>query len=91
KVFPKLWKEFYLAPIPKVEPCTNLEEIRPVALTSTISKIQESYVVDWMYDDMESTICKEQYNMVVYHARQQSLRSFTFYTNGIKHWTYHNE
>ena len=38
KVFPKLWKEFYLAPIPKVEPCTNLDEIRPIALTSTISK-----------------------------------------------------
>ena len=64
KVFPKLWKEFYLAPIPKVEPCTNLDEIRPIALTSTISKIQESYVVDWMYDDIESTICKEQYGGV---------------------------
>ena len=60
KVFPKLWKEFYLAPIPKVEPCTNPDEIRPIALTSTISKIQESYVVDWMYDDIESKICKEQ-------------------------------
>jgi hypothetical protein len=64
KVFPKLWKEFYLAPIPKVEPCTDLDEIRPIALTSTISKIQESYVVDWMYDDIESTICKEQYGGV---------------------------
>ncbi|CAB4019488.1 Hypothetical predicted protein, partial [Paramuricea clavata] len=64
KVFPKLWKEFRLAPIPKVEPCTNLDEIRPIALTSTISKIQESYVVDWMYDDIESKICKEQYGGV---------------------------
>ena len=64
KVFPKLWKEFYLAPIPKVEPCTNPDEIRPIALTSTISKIQESYVVDWMYDDIESKICKEQYGGV---------------------------
>ena len=32
--------------------------------TSTISKIQESYVVDWMYDDIESKICKEQYGGV---------------------------
>ena len=64
KVFPKLWKEFYLAHIPKAEPCTNLDEIRPIALTSTISKIQESQVVDWMYDDIESTICKEQFGGV---------------------------
>ena len=64
KVFPKLWKEFYLTPIPKVEPCTNPDEIRPIALTSTISKVQESYVVDWMYDDIESKICKEQYGGV---------------------------
>ena len=60
KVFPELCKEFNLAPIPKVKPCTNLDEIKPIALTSTIPKIQESYMVDWMYDDIESTICKEQ-------------------------------
>ena len=64
KVFPELWKEFYLVPLPKVEPCTDLDEIRPIALTSTISKIQESYVVDWMYEDIEPAICKEQYGGV---------------------------
>ena len=64
KVFPELWKEFYLVPVPKVEPCTDLDEIRPIALTSTISKIQESYVVDWMFEDIEPAICKEQYGGV---------------------------
>ena len=64
KVFPELWKEFYLEPVPKVEPCPDLDEIRPIALTSTISKIQESYVVDWMYQDIEPAICKEQYGGV---------------------------
>ena len=64
KVFPKLWKEFHLAPISKVEPCTDLDEIRPIALTSTISKIQESFVVEWMHDDIASAICKEQYGGV---------------------------
>ena len=50
-----------LAPIPKVEPCRDLDEKRLIALTSTISKIQESFVVDWMYDDILCAICKEQY------------------------------
>ena len=68
KIFPKLWKEFYLAPIPKVEPCTDLDEIRPIALTSTISKIQESFVVDWMYDDISSAICKKQYGGVAHSS-----------------------
>ena len=68
KVFPKLWKEFYLAPIPKVEPCTDLDEIRPIAVTRLISKIQESFVVDWMYDDISSAICKEQYGGVPHSA-----------------------
>jgi hypothetical protein len=90
KVFPKLWKEFYLAPIPKVEPCTNLDEIRPIALTSR--QFQKYRSLTWLIGCM--TILSLQFvrnSMVVSHARQQFLRSFTFYTNGIKHWTYHNE
>jgi hypothetical protein len=90
KVFPKLWKEVYLAPIPKVEPCTNLDEIRPIALTSR--QFQKYRSLTWLIGCM--TILSLQFvrnSMVVSHARQQSLRSSTFYTNGMKHWTYHNE
>ena len=41
-----------------------MDEIRPIALTRTISKILESFVVDWMYDDVSPVTCKEQYGGV---------------------------
>ena len=47
--------------IPKVDPYTDLDDLRPISLTSTLSKIQESYVVDWMHEDIKDGICSEQY------------------------------
>ena len=50
--------------IPKVGPCTDLDDLRPISLTNTLSKIQESYVVDWMHEDIKDGICSEQYGGV---------------------------
>ena len=50
--------------VPKVDPCTDLNDLRPISLTSRLSKIQESYVVDWMHEDIKDGICSEQYGGV---------------------------
>jgi hypothetical protein len=43
------WKKN--CPIPKVKPCRETENVRPIAITSIFSKIQESYALEWMLDD----------------------------------------
>ena len=45
KYFPEIWKQYRVAAIPKVVPCTVVENARPIALTSVLSKIQESFAV----------------------------------------------
>ena len=64
KTFPRLWKQFYVTAIPKVDPCTDLHDLRPISLISTLSKIQESYVVDWMHEEIKDGTCSEQYGGV---------------------------
>ena len=44
--------QFYVNAIPKVDPCTDLHDLRPISLTSTLSKVQETYVVDWMHEEI---------------------------------------
>ncbi len=46
---------------PKCVPCTSVDELRPIALTSVISKLQESYVVNWLSEDINSKITETQY------------------------------
>ncbi len=43
KIFPELWKISNIAGVPEVHPCPTVEDLRPIALTSVLSKIQESY------------------------------------------------
>ena len=66
--------------IPKVDPYTDLDNLRPISLTSTLSKIQESYVVDWMHEDIKDGICRD--NMAGCLALRQYLHWFIYYTNG---------
>ena len=64
KTFPGMWKQFDVTAMPKVNPCTDLDDLRPISLTSALSKMQESYVVDWMHEDIKDGICSEQYGGV---------------------------
>jgi hypothetical protein len=45
KYFPEIWKKYKVVAIPKIVPCTFVENTRPIALTSVLSKVQESFVV----------------------------------------------
>ncbi len=61
KHFPTIWKEFWVSSVPKCVPCTSVDELRPIALTSAISKLKESYVVNWLYVDNNGKITEVQY------------------------------
>ena len=58
---PNNWKLFNVCGIPKLVPCVAVEDPRPIALTSIISKVQESYVVEWMYEDARNRISDSQF------------------------------
>ena len=59
--FPKIWKFYTVCGIPKATPCSNVEQLRPISRTSFLSKVQESYVVEWMYDDIKGKVREEQF------------------------------
>ena len=52
KYFPEIWKQYRVAAIPKVEPCTVVENTRQISLTSVLSKIQKSFAVKWIFEDI---------------------------------------
>ena len=85
RTFPKIWKNFSISAIPKVTPCLTVDELRPISLTSVISKLQESYVVNWMNEDIEGKITEAQI-LVAYRDPLPYMPLLTWYTNGVKQW-----
>jgi hypothetical protein len=62
KIFLKSGKNIRcLALIPKSAPCTLSEDLRPIALTSVLAKVQESFAVRWIYVDTDGKISDFQY------------------------------
>ncbi len=46
--FPHIWKDALITPIPKALPVSCEDELRPISLTASLSKILEDFVVQWM-------------------------------------------
>ena len=61
KNFPKVWKKYKVSGIPKSLPCTLVEELRPIALTSVLAKVQVSFAVRWIHEDTAGKISHSQY------------------------------
>lgn len=59
--FPTLWKDSYISPIPKVTPITCNGDLRPIALTPCISKVQEDFAVKWLIEDVQHEIDPQQF------------------------------
>ena len=47
--------------IPKSIPCSTVDNLRPIALTSVLLKVQESFVVDWINEDIHDEILESQF------------------------------
>ena len=60
---PDIWKisNFLMFAIPKTTPCNRVEELRPISLTSVLSKGQESYVVEWILENVQENISVSQF------------------------------
>ena len=57
-----IWKQANVIPIPKVHPPVAIEtDIRPISLTSTVSKILESFVGQWILNYVVSNLDRRQY------------------------------
>jgi hypothetical protein len=59
--FPEVWKISNFCAIPKTTPCNRVEELRPISLTSVLSKVQESYAVEWILEDVQEEISDSQF------------------------------
>ena len=59
--FPDIWKDAVITPIPKVLPVSAEDELRPISLTTTLSKILEDFVVKWLIDDVQHKIDPQQF------------------------------
>ena len=61
RVFPDIWKISRVRGIPKSKLCSRVDLLRPISLTSTLSKVQESYVNDWIYENVYDKISSSQF------------------------------
>ena len=62
---PDIWKCGYISPIPKTTPMTSVEkDIRPITLTSILSKELETHVVRWLWAYFEKKIDPRQFGSV---------------------------
>ena len=60
-VVPKQWKQAVVIPLPKVVPTPSMDKLRPISLTSTLSKVCETFILHWMMQDMENTLDNSQF------------------------------
>ena len=59
--FPKIWRHYKIKSIPKSIPSSTADNLRPIALTSVLSKVQESFAVNWMNQDIHGKITESQF------------------------------
>jgi hypothetical protein len=59
---PTLWKSANVVPIPKVKPVCSIEnDLRPISLTPTLSKLLESFVGQWMLEEIGNKFDPKQF------------------------------
>ena len=51
-VYPQLWKYEYITPVPKVTHPKVIKELRKIPSTSDYSKVFESFIKDWLVEDI---------------------------------------
>ena len=85
RIFPKIWKRYNVCAIQKVTPCSAVEDLGPISLTSVLSKIQESYAIEWINQDVGANV-NESYNMAGYRDHLLCWLLLTVYINDIWPW-----
>ena len=79
---PKIWKQANIIPVPKIHPPKLVEnDLRPISLTGTLSKILESFMGGWILEAVGHQLDTNQYGAL----KQRS----TFYAlvSVLHHWS----
>jgi len=59
---PSLWRKANVVPIPKARPpCSVENDLRPISLTPTLSKLLESFVGQWMLESISNKFDPKQF------------------------------
>ena len=51
----------YITPVPKIPIPQSESDIRPISLTSILSKILEDFVISWMFEDISNVVDPRQF------------------------------
>ena len=55
-VFPCIFKQVYVTPIPKCKAPKDITELRPISKTPALSKVYESFIFDCLFEDINDNI-----------------------------------
>ena len=62
---PAYWKHANVVPVPKTQPPKNIYfDLRPISLMSTLVKVFESFIGNWILDKINNKLDKDQYGAV---------------------------
>ena len=60
---PEAWKQANVVPVLKINPPTKIDKnLRPISLTPTVSKVLESFIGQWLLDELEGKLDPRQYS-----------------------------
>ena len=59
--YPKLWKHEWVVPVPKVSNPQTPKDLRKISLTSEFSLLFESFLKDWILEDISVNLDKSQF------------------------------
>ena len=79
-VVPSMWKKADVTPVPKKSvPSDISKDLRPISLTSTLSKICERFVTDWLFEPIRAKIDIRQYGSIKNCSTTHALLSLIHY------------
>ena len=61
QVYPNLWKQEWVTPVPKVRSPKTLDELRKISSTSEFSKLFEGFLKEWIMEDISPNIDPSQF------------------------------
>ena len=77
---PVQWKVGYVIPAPKIPSPTTFGDLRPLTLTLFASLLTESFVTEWMYNDVAPRIDPQQFGNVKSSSTTHCLIDFLGFT-----------
>ena len=62
--FPEKWKCASVTAIPKSTRVTGYDQFRPISITSVLARVFESFLADWLMDDLKPHIDPSQFGNI---------------------------